>query len=139
HGEPGDTRATRQAVTRVKLEQARKGPMWRRPGAEAGKAESIRKNRARERAIAITSSTDRTTRVVSTACQEGSLRQPGMVVGSRPANGVGKDGGSSGCRRGAEVPTKPGNAGGGKGPYFWCAWEGAKYGPSGVRDPPIQE
>ena len=49
-----------------------------------------------------------------------------MVVGSRPANGVGKDAGPSGCRRGAEVPTKPGNAGGGKGPYFWCAWEGGK-------------
>ena len=49
-----------------------------------------------------------------------------MVAGSRPANGVGKDAGPSGCRRGAEVPTKPGNAGGGKGPYFWCAWEGGK-------------
>ena len=33
-----------------------------------------------------------------------------MVAGSRPANGVGKDGGPSGRRRGAEVPRKPGNA-----------------------------
>ena len=49
-----------------------------------------------------------------------------MVVGSRPANGVGKDGGPSGRRRGSEVPRKPGNAGGGKGPYFWCAGEGGK-------------
>jgi hypothetical protein len=58
--------------------------MWCRPGAQAGKAESIRKNPARERAKTITSSTDRTTGVVSTACQEGNLRQwgrPGMVVG----------------------------------------------------------
>jgi len=30
-----------------------------------------------------------------------------MVAGSRPANGVGKDGGPSGCRRGSEVPRKP--------------------------------
>ena len=68
-------RATGQAVTRVKLEQASKSPMWCRPGTEAGKAGSIRKNPARERAISITTSTDRTTGVVSTACQEGSLRQ----------------------------------------------------------------
>ena len=77
-------RATWQAVTRVKLEQASKSPMWCRPGAKAGKAESIRKNPARERANAITIGTDRATGVVSTACQEGSLRQegrPGVVVG----------------------------------------------------------
>jgi phage gpG-like protein len=69
---------------RVKLEQASKSPMWCRPGAEAGKAELIRKNPARERAITLTTSTDQTTGVVSTACQEGSLRQwgrPGMVAG----------------------------------------------------------
>ena len=41
-----------------------------------------------------------------------------MVAGSRPANGVGKDGGPSGRRRGSEVPRKPGNAGGGKGPLL---------------------
>ena len=44
----------------------------------------IRKNPARERAIALTTSTDQTTGVVSTACREGSLRQwgrPGMVAG----------------------------------------------------------
>ena len=46
-----------------------------RPGALAGKAEPIRKNPARERAKPITIGTDRASGVVSTACQEGSLRQ----------------------------------------------------------------
>jgi len=76
-------RATWQAVTRVKLEQASKDPMWCRPGAEAGKAESIRKNPARERVKAITSSTDRTTGVVSTACQEGNHASVGEARGGR--------------------------------------------------------
>src|ERR1700690_54193 len=74
-------RATWQAVTRVKLEQASKGPMWRRPGPLAGKAEPIRKNPARERAKPITIGTDRATGVVSTACQEGSLRSVGEARG----------------------------------------------------------
>jgi len=74
-------RATWQAVTRVKLEQASKGPMWCRPGTEAGKAESIRKNPARERVKAITIGTDRTTGVVSTACQEGNHASVGEALG----------------------------------------------------------
>ena len=76
-------RATWQAVTRVKLEQASKDPMWCRPGAEAGKAESIRKNPARERVKPTTSSTDRTTGVVSTACQEGNHASVGEARGGR--------------------------------------------------------
>jgi len=47
-------RATWQAVTRVKLEQASKSPMWCRPGAKAGKAEWIRKSPAGEPATTIT-------------------------------------------------------------------------------------
>ena len=39
-----------------------------------------------------------------------------MVAGSRPANVIGKDHGPSGRRRGSDVPVKPGNSGGGKGP-----------------------
>jgi hypothetical protein len=46
-----------------------------------------------------------------------------MWAASRAANGIGKDGEASGRRRGSEVPLKPGNAGGGKGPDFWCAFE----------------
>src|SRR6266496_680564 len=90
-------RATWQAVTRVKLEQASKSPMWRRPGAKAGKAESARKNPARERAINLTSSTGRATGVVSTACQEGSHASVGEAREDRrsrdSANAIGKDDG----------------------------------------------
>ena len=32
-------------------------------------------------------------------------------------------GGSGGSRTGSVVPLRPGNAGGGKGPDFWCAFE----------------
>ena len=49
-----------------------------------------------------------------------------MVGESRTPNAVGKGGGPSGRRRGSEVPRKPGNAGGGKGPCFWCVCEGGK-------------
>jgi hypothetical protein len=49
-----------------------------------------------------------------------------MVAGSRPASGVGKDYGPSGRRRGSDVPVKPGNAGGGKGPRFWQVCEEGK-------------
>jgi len=37
-----------------------------------------------------------------------------------------KGGEPSGCRKGSEVPWKPGNAGGGKDPCFWCVCEGGK-------------
>ena len=68
--------------------------------------------------------------VVSMACQEGDLGNWG-----RP----GTDGGShlqrrlQGRRSVREtervlVPRKPGNAGGGKGPYFWCAWKKERIG-----------
>ena len=49
-----------------------------------------------------------------------------MVGESRTANAAGKGGGPSGRRRGSDVPRKPGNAGGGKGPCFWCVCEGGK-------------
>src|ERR1017187_8391300 len=51
---------------------------------------------------------------------------PGWSRESRSANVVGRDGGPSGRRKGPDVPMKPGNAGGGKGPYFWCVCEGGK-------------
>src|SRR5205823_360608 len=71
----------------------------------------------------------RSTGVVSTARRKGNQRQwgrPGMAVESRIPNAVRKDGGPSGCRRGSEVPQKPGNAGGGKDPCLWCVCEGGK-------------
>jgi hypothetical protein len=69
--------------------------------------------------MTITSRTDPATGVVSTAREEGNLRQwgrPGVVEESRPSNVISQDGGPSGRRRGSDVPMKPGNAGGGKGP-----------------------
>ena len=81
-----------QAVTRVKLEQASKATMWTPTRRRSGEGRMpIGKNPARERAIAITFSTNRATGVVSTACKEGSLRQwgrPGMVGESRTPNGI---------------------------------------------------
>jgi hypothetical protein len=120
-------RATWRAVTCVKLEQASKAVMWmptrRFSGEGRADPEETRRGSAPNM---ITIGTDWATGVVSTARQEGSLRQwgrPGMAAGSRPANEVGKDFGPSGCRRGSEVPRKPGNAGGGKDPRFWQVCE----------------
>jgi len=65
------------------------------------------------------------TGVLSTACREGGLGNWGKsgTSGGRASNIVGKDDGWSGCRKGSEVPKKPGNAGGGKDPYFGRAFE----------------
>src|SRR5438270_12190999 len=83
-------RAIRQAVIRVKLEQASKAAMWtptrpetgegRTDGEEPGAGARQHDN---HRALR------RSTGVVSTACRKGNQRQwgrPGMAVESRPAN-----------------------------------------------------
>src|ERR1017187_4268739 len=83
-------RATWQAVMRVKLEQASKAAMGEPTQQIHGEGRADREIPARERA-----KTDnhrepiRTTGVVSTACEEGSLRQwgrPGMVGESQTSN-----------------------------------------------------
>ena len=65
----------------------------------------------------------RSTGVVSTACREGGLGNWGRL-------GIGGGRDSERRQKGrrpvweserAIRPMKPGNAGGGKGPYFWCA------------------
>jgi hypothetical protein len=124
----------------VKLEQASKAAMWtptRRKIGEGGtdgeEPGAGARHRDNHRAPV------RSTGVVSTACRKGNQRQwgrPGVVAGSRTANVAGKGGGPLGRRRGPEVPMKPGNAGGGKGPVspplwgtqpcFWCVCEGGK-------------
>ncbi len=117
-------RATWQAVTRVKLGQASKAAMWTPTPRRMGEGRAGREEPGAGARQRITVSTDRATGVVSTACQEGSLRQwgrPGMVEESRISNAIHQEGGPSGCRRGSDVPMKPGNSGGGKGPHFWCA------------------
>ena len=67
--------------------------------------------------------------VVSTACLEGKFASVGEArdgMGVANPNGIGKDAGPSGRRRGSEVPVSLGNARGGKGPHFWKAGEGGK-------------
>src|SRR5215472_2800425 len=70
----------------------------------------------------------RSTGVLSTACREGDLGQWGRL-------GMAGDRDPKRRQRGrrpiweserAIRPKRPGNAGGGKGPYFWCACEGGK-------------
>ena len=83
-------RATLQAVTRVKLEQASKATMWMptRPMSGEGRADWEEPGAgARYR---VTVSTSRATGVVSTACKEGSLRQWGRLgrVGESRASNV---------------------------------------------------
>ena len=122
-------RATWQAVTRVKLEQASKAAMWASTRRKSGEDRADWEEPGAGARYPLTVSTSRATGVVSTACQEGRLRQwgrLGMVGESRALHVIGKDDGPSGRRRGSEVPLKPGNAGGGKGPHFWCAGEGGK-------------
>jgi hypothetical protein len=77
---------------RMKLEQASKAMMWEPTQPISGEGRADREVQARERA-----KTDnhrvpiRTTGVVSTACEEGNLRQwgrPGMVEESQSSNGI---------------------------------------------------
>jgi hypothetical protein len=116
-------RATLQAVTRVKLEQASKATMWMPTQRTLGEGRADWEEPGAGARQQITIRTSRATGVVSTACKEGNLRQwgrPGMVGESRTSNVIESDDGPSGRRKGPEVPRKPGNAGGGKGPCFWC-------------------
>ena len=124
-------RATLQAVTRVKLEQASKAAMWKPTRQKSGEGRADREEPgAGLRHWLITVSTGRTTGVVSTACKEGNPTSVGEArdgCGSRdPANLGGKAEGPSGRRRGSDVPVKPGNSGRGKDPCFWHAWQRGK-------------
>ena len=123
-------RAIWRAVMRVKSEQAPKAATWmptRRETGEGGAGwegpgAGTRQHDNHRAPI-------RSTGVVGIARQKGS---PASVGEARDGRGVAsrerrrQGGGSSGCRKGSEVPRKPGNAGGGKGPYFCCVCEGGK-------------
>jgi hypothetical protein len=62
--------------------------------------------------------------VVGTACREGEPGKWGRpVVGEGSGLNVVTDDGLGGSRTGSVVLLKPGNAGGGKDPDFWCAFE----------------
>jgi hypothetical protein len=82
-------RATLQAVTRVKLEQASKAAMWAPTRRKSGEGRADWEEPGAGARYNITVSTSRATGVVSTACKEGSLRQwgrLGMVGESRAPN-----------------------------------------------------
>ena len=82
-------RATLQAVTRVKLEQASKATMWMPTRPMSGEGRADWEEPGAGSRYRVTVSTSRDTGVVSTACKEGSLRQwgrLGMVGESRSTN-----------------------------------------------------
>ena len=116
-------RAIWRAVTRVKLEQASKTAMWmptRRGNGEGGTDREEPGAGARHEKNH--HAPMRSTGVVSTARQKGNRAS----VGEARDGGGGRDPRtppqgrrSSGRRKGSDVPMKPGNAGGGKGPCFW--------------------
>ena len=84
-------RATLQAVTRVKLEQAWKAAMWAPTRRKSGEGRADWEEPGAGARYRITVRTSRATGVVSTACKEGNLRQwgrLGMVGESRASNVV---------------------------------------------------
>jgi len=123
-------RAIRRAVMRVKPEQAPKAAMWMPTQRLVGEGSTDREEPgAGARPHDNRRAPIRSTGVMGTARRKGNQRnwgRPGMVAESRIANAAGKGGGSFRIRRGSEVPLRPGNAGGGKDPCFWCACEGVK-------------
>ena len=67
-------KATLQAVTRVKLEQASKAAMWTPTRRKSGEGRADREEPGAGARYNITVRTSRATGVVSTACKEGNLR-----------------------------------------------------------------
>jgi len=109
-------RANRRAVTCVKPEQASKGKLWTPTRPENGEGSTVWGS-SRQMHL------DRSTGVVGTARRDRGSRKRGRPV---PDGGSGLNGAdrhrSERESDGVVVPLKPGNAGGGKGPDFWCVW-----------------
>jgi hypothetical protein len=72
-------RATLQAVTRVKLEQASKATMWTPTRRMTGEGRADGEEPGAGTRLSVTIRTSRATGVGSTACKEGSLRQWGRL------------------------------------------------------------
>ena len=110
-------RANRRAVTRVKPEQASKGKLWTPTRPEFGEGSTIWES-SRQTHLG------RSTGVMGTARRDRGSRKRGRPVLDE---GSGLNG-AVGHRPTREsdrfvVLMKPGNAGGGKGPDFWCVFE----------------
>jgi hypothetical protein len=105
--------ATLWAVTRVNPEQAPKGSCECRPAWDAGKAVAPEAGETAERLVTRRGSGDGTQR-------EGAS-QHGRPIAERESLTRNRSlgGGPRWESEGPIVPWKPGNAGGGKGPWFW--------------------
>jgi hypothetical protein len=118
-----------QAVTRVKLEQASKVKMWTPTRLRNGEGSTGREESgAGTRKLATNEHLIRSTGVVSTACREGDLGQWGRLGAGGDRVPERRQKGRRPVRESERVvrPMRPGNAGGGKGPYFWWVCEGGK-------------
>ena len=107
-------RATRRAVTCVKPEQASKGKLWTPTRPEFGEGSTVWGS-SRQMHL------DRSTGVMGTARRDrwsGKRGRPVLDEGSG-LNGAFRHRSMRESDRGV-VPLKPGNAGGGKVPDFWC-------------------
>jgi hypothetical protein len=110
-------RANRRAVTCVKPEQASKGKSWMPTRPEYGEGSTVRGS-SRQMHL------DWSTGVRGTARRDRGSRKRG-----RPVAGEGSGLNDAGWHRSTRasdrgvVPSKPGNAGGGKAPDFWCVFE----------------
>ena len=109
--------AHRRAVTSVKPEQASKGKLWTPTRPKHGEGSTIRGSSRRMHL-------DRSTGVVGTARRDRGSRKRGRSVLDEGSglNGAEEQRSMRGSDR-VIVPLKPGNAGGGKGPDFWCVFE----------------
>jgi hypothetical protein len=115
-------RAKRRAVMRVKPEQASKGKSWTPTRPEDGEGSTVWGS-SRQMHL------DRSTGVVGTARRDRGTGKRGRPVtdeGSGLNGAVRHRSGRVSDR--AVVLAKPGNAGGGKGPDFWCVFEADEVG-----------
>ena len=114
----------------MKLEQAPKVKMWAPTRLRNGEGRTGREETgAGKRNLATDKHLIRSTGVMSTACREGDLQRVGEARGRMEGRA------SERRRKGRRLvreseraigPMRPGNAGGGKGPCFWCVCEGGK-------------
>ena len=115
-------RANRRAVMRVKPEQASKGKLWTPTRPKFGEGSTIRGS-SRQTHL------ERSTGVMGTARRARGSRKRGRPVmdeGSGLNGAVGHRSVRESDR--VVVPLKLGNAGGGKGPDFWCVFEADEVG-----------
>jgi hypothetical protein len=106
----------------VKSEQASKEKLWTPTRPEDGEGSTVWGS-SRQRHL------NRSTGVMDTARRERGLRKRGRPVLDE---GSGLNGAARHrCKRASDrgvVPPKPGNAGGGKAPDFWCVFEADEVG-----------